>query len=235
MAASLAAQPPAVAAPRFDYLCSTTRTQLEERNRLIRENAPSATRDRAIVRNIYTLAEALQEWRQTHGADVLEPWRARTVALAHEFGSDGLLGHPGLAQFSRAGTVEPALESDARELIDDLAIPEPEPDVLHAPPALIAQHQQTMDEQDSRLDLLAASIGRQHHLSIEMNDELELQSGLISGLDQDVEHTGLRIGGAGNQLDRLRRSASEHGKLCANQRLYGSSLYSLSYSCCSLR
>ena len=211
--ASLAAEQPTVAAPRFEYLCSTTRTQLEERNRLVRENAPTATRDRAIVRNIYILAEALQEWRKKHGRDVLEAWQARVVALASEFGSDELLQHPGLAPFTQADDAETVLESDAHELIDELDTPSASQHVLKAPPAEMAQHQRMMDEQDSRLDLLAASIGRQHHLSLEMNNELELQSGLISGLDQDVEQTGLRLGGAGNQMDRLRRAASEHASL----------------------
>ncbi|WFD36073.1 hypothetical protein MCUN1_002944 [Malassezia cuniculi] len=209
-ASRLAAQSPQAAAPRFDYLCSNTRTQLEERNRLVREHGPSAARDRAILRNLYTLCEALSDWRATEPIDTLEPWRQRVHALVEEFGYDDLLQHPGLEPLEAPHSPS----DDAHELIDDIDTPSALPDtIVRVPPPEMEMHQQMMDEQDSRLDMLAASISRQHMLSVQMNDELEIQSGLISGLDQDVESTGLRLGGASNQLERLRRTASEHGSL----------------------
>ena len=201
--AHLAAQSPGAAAPRFDYLCSTTRTQLEERNRLAHEHAPSAARDRAITRNLYTLADALGEWRGEHGA-ALESWRTRVLALVDDFGSAELRAHPGLAPLAPAHS----------ELIDEVAEPAEHDDtVVYVPPPELAEHHQVMVEQDSRLDLLSASIARQHSLSVQMNDELEMQSGLISGLDSDVEQTGLRLGGAGTQLERLGRRAGDHRSL----------------------
>lgn len=207
--AHLAAQSPGAAAPRFDYLCSTTRTQLEERSRLAHEHAPSAARDRAITRNLYTLADALGAWRSEHGA-ALEPWRARVLALVDDFGSAELRAHPGLAPPAPPAPPAPA----HAELIDDVAEPaEHEDTVVYVPPPELAEHHEAMDEQDSRLDLLSASIARQHTLSVQMNDELEMQSGLIAGLDGDVEQTGLRLGGAGTQLERLGRRAGDHRSL----------------------
>lgn len=76
--------------------------------------------------------------------------------------------------------------------------------------ALLAQDEAWRD-QDKHLEHLSASIGRQHSISMRMNEELELQSGIISGLDQDVEATGLRLGGAQTRLERFRESVREHG------------------------
>jgi len=46
-----------------------------------------------------------------------------------------------------------------------------------------------------------------------MNDELELQAGLLDELDGDVENTGLRLGRASGRLRRVERSLKEHGEL----------------------
>ena len=72
---------------------------------------------------------------------------------------------------------------------------------------------QSWNDQDDQLDHLSASIHRQHNLSMRMNEELELQTGIIGSLDADVESTGLRLGGASTRLDRFRQSTREHGTL----------------------
>ncbi|CAO1629606.1 unnamed protein product [Parajaminaea phylloscopi] len=90
------------------------------------------------------------------------------------------------------------------------ASPEPQD---HA--QLMQDQKRVFEQQDSQLDTLSLSIGRQRDLSLRMNEELELQSELLDGLDDDVERTGLRLGRASGQLDRVRRKVKDHGSLCA--------------------
>jgi len=72
-------------------------------------------------------------------------------------------------------------------------------------------HRQMMDEQDVRLDHLSLSITRQHHISLQINDELEVHTGLLEGLDQDLDQTHSRLGGARRRLDRIAKGAKENG------------------------
>ena len=72
------------------------------------------------------------------------------------------------------------------------------------------QHQ--MASQDNQLDALSASIGRQHHLSLQMNDELETHAELLEEMDTAVESTGARLGRASRRLDRVAKSLKEHGE-----------------------
>lgn len=77
---------------------------------------------------------------------------------------------------------------------------------------LPALHQQHWDDQDQHLDTLSASLQRQHEMSLQMNEELDLHQELLEEFDGDVDRTGLRLGGAANQLDRLRSSIKDHGE-----------------------
>lgn len=45
-----------------------------------------------------------------------------------------------------------------------------------------------------------------------MNEELGLQAELLEELDEGVERSGLRLGRASGQLERLRRGVRDHGE-----------------------
>lgn len=77
---------------------------------------------------------------------------------------------------------------------------------------LAGLQQQHWDDQDQHLDALSASLNRQHEMSLQMNEELDLHQELLEEFDNDAERTGLRLGGATNQLDRLRSSLKDHGE-----------------------
>ena len=77
---------------------------------------------------------------------------------------------------------------------------------------LAGLHQQHYDDQDQHLDALSASLNRQHEMSLQMNEELDLHHELLEEFDRDAEGTGLRLGGAANQLDRLRNGLRDHGE-----------------------
>lgn len=92
--------------------------------------------------------------------------------------------------------------------------PQPEPELDNS--ELLQSQNQIFEQQDSHLDTLSLSIGRQRDLSIQMNDELELQAGLLDELDGDVENTGLRLGRASSRLRRVERSLKEHGEFSSS-------------------
>lgn len=76
---------------------------------------------------------------------------------------------------------------------------------------LLAQRQ-LMNEQDVHLDSLSQSIGRQHHLSLQINDELDVHTGLLQGLDEELDGTQRRLSGARRGLGRVARGAKENGE-----------------------
>lgn len=77
---------------------------------------------------------------------------------------------------------------------------------------LAGLQQQHWNDQDQHLDALTLSLNRQHEMSLQMNEELDLHQELLEEFDGDVDRTGLRLGGAANQLDRLRSSIKDHGE-----------------------
>ncbi|KAH8996242.1 syntaxin-like protein [Lactarius akahatsu] len=81
-------------------------------------------------------------------------------------------------------------------------------------PAFLLQEQATLDGwciQDIHLDSLSHSITRQRDLSMQINDELEVHTGLLEELDHDLDNTGSRLSRAGQRLGRVARDAKEHG------------------------
>ncbi|THH22533.1 hypothetical protein EUX98_g8159 [Antrodiella citrinella] len=76
---------------------------------------------------------------------------------------------------------------------------------------LLLAQRQLMDSQDVHLDSLSRSITRQHGLSLQINDELDVHAGLLEGLDGEVDRTEGRLGGARRRLERVVRGAKENG------------------------
>ena len=67
-------------------------------------------------------------------------------------------------------------------------------------------------EQDAHLDNLSRSVGRQHHLSLQINDELGVHNGLLGELEHDVDHTHNRLGGARKRLETFSRGVKGNCK-----------------------
>jgi len=65
-------------------------------------------------------------------------------------------------------------------------------------------------EQDDHLDNLSHSINRQHDISLQINDELDVHTGLLEELDTDLDRTAGRLSGARRGLDRVARGAKEN-------------------------
>jgi hypothetical protein len=67
-------------------------------------------------------------------------------------------------------------------------------------------------EQDEQLDRLSHSINRQHHISLQINDELDVHAGLLEELDTDLNRTESRMTTARRRLDRVAKGAKENGQ-----------------------
>jgi syntaxin 8 len=68
-------------------------------------------------------------------------------------------------------------------------------------------------EQDEHLDRLSHSISRQHHISLQINDELDVHAGLLEELDTDLERTETMMTSARRRLDRVAKGAKDNGQL----------------------
>jgi hypothetical protein len=51
---------------------------------------------------------------------------------------------------------------------------------------------------------------------MQINDELEVHTGLLEELDHDLDNTGIRLGRARQRLGRVANGAKEHGELVEN-------------------
>lgn len=76
---------------------------------------------------------------------------------------------------------------------------------------IIHSQTQQMRNQDAQLDVLSASIGRQHHLSLQMNEELDSQAALLDDMDTRLDGTQARLQSASRRLDRFTSGLKEHG------------------------
>ncbi|TFK23997.1 hypothetical protein FA15DRAFT_669969 [Coprinopsis marcescibilis] len=70
-----------------------------------------------------------------------------------------------------------------------------------------------MQDQDQRLDELSHSINRQHHISLQIGDELEVHQGLLEDLDAGIDGTAGRLGSAKKRLDRVAKGIKENSSV----------------------
>lgn len=80
---------------------------------------------------------------------------------------------------------------------------------------IMLQQRVMMNEQDEHLDRLSQSINRQHHISVQINDELDVHTGLLEELDTDIDRTHSRLGNARRRLDRVAQGAKENSSAVA--------------------
>ncbi|KAH9475959.1 Syntaxin-10 [Psilocybe cubensis] len=72
-----------------------------------------------------------------------------------------------------------------------------------------------MQEQDQQLDQLSHSINRQHHISLQINEELDVHHGLLQDLDTEIDRTQGRLGKARKKLDHVAQGIKENGSVVA--------------------
>jgi len=89
--------------------------------------------------------------------------------------------------------------------------PVPSPDEVFVPADHIQEQNLLMQEQDTRLDALSHSINRQHGISLQINDELDVHTGLLEVLDTELDQTGNRLGGARRRMDTFAKGVKGYG------------------------
>jgi len=80
---------------------------------------------------------------------------------------------------------------------------------------IMLEQRQMMDEQDTHLDRLSNSIRNQRDISIQINDELDVHTGLLESLDHELDSTESRLGRARRRLDHVAQGAKENGSAVA--------------------
>ncbi|CAE6413962.1 unnamed protein product [Rhizoctonia solani] len=80
---------------------------------------------------------------------------------------------------------------------------------------ILLQQRQMIDEQDTHLDRLSNSIRNQRDISLQINDELEVHTGLLEALDHELDSTGDRLSRARRRLDHVARGAKDNGSAVA--------------------
>lgn len=128
----------------------------------------------------------------------------------------GSLGQPGSeASGSRpnSGTSTPSEGTRNRKLSEEpIYTPYTDDPEAGLDPALMLQEQRRMmDHQDLHLENLSRSVNRQRDISIQINDELDVHTGLLQELDHDLDRTESRLGGARRQLERVAKGARNNG------------------------
>jgi len=122
---------------------------------------------------------------------------------------DSLLSHPTFAPYTddpEQGTAspEPATVLQVQRLLMDggqsLGLV-----------SVLQKFENSFTEQDLRLDELSHSINRQHHISVQINDELDVHQGLLQEFDADLDRTDSRLRKARRKLDTLARGVKENG------------------------
>ncbi|KAI9093449.1 hypothetical protein DFS34DRAFT_630753 [Phlyctochytrium arcticum] len=72
--------------------------------------------------------------------------------------------------------------------------------------------QRIMDDQDSHLDELSATIERQKHIGLMINDELDLHVDLLEDTETRVDSTQQRLRGVGRRLERVMMNSTSSSR-----------------------
>jgi len=131
------------------------------------------------------------EIKQTSISQLLSSESSAQIHITRQTARDSLLSQPTFAPYT-----------------DD---PELGPAEPPEPATLLQVQRLMMNEQDQRLDELSYSINRQHHISLQINDELDVHQGLLQGLESDLDNTDSRLRKARRKLDTFARGLKENG------------------------
>ena len=113
-----------------------------------------------------------------------------------------------------------------------------DPEAGYSSEEVLQQQRLIMDDQDVHLDELSRSITRQRDISLQINDELDVHTGLLEGLDHDLDRTDTRLTNARRRLDRVAKGAKENGACghtCPGRCLPGTTIGLVWFAADSLR
>lgn len=208
-------------AARLQAIGSKTLTLAMERQRLLSISPPSKSilspvgnggnnsSVTTIVKNLTTLRDGILSIEDSQGAT------QQTRGLREQY--ESILSVLGEEDASAAGLqslplppkrhVEPLLPAASTPPLSSSPFQD---NPQQSDQEMFSEQTQIMRDQDTQLETLSHSIGRQHHLSLQINDELGEQVGLLDGLDEDLDRTGMRMSRAQRTLDKVSQGAKDN-------------------------
>ncbi|PVF98717.1 hypothetical protein CPB86DRAFT_851065 [Serendipita vermifera] len=194
---------------RLSAIGSKTLTLAMERQRLLSISPPSGSPIGQITKNMTTLRDGIVAIETAQGSS------SQTESLREQYSS--ILGVLGEEEVAAAGlpSMPPPPQNPAKSLLPAPSSPPRTSSPFRDDPEqsngdMYLQQKQIMQDQDTQLDTLSHSIGRQHHLSLQINDELGEQAGLLDGLDEDLDRTGMRLSRAQRALDKVSKGTKDN-------------------------
>jgi len=172
---------------------------------------------RQIIKNLQQLRVGILELRQTDGS-----FSEAVVLLSGQYDRMRAMLGPdadanGIAFLERPHPEPPIASSLPRAPsppAPDTFTPytdDPDTSGYESNEMMLQSQRRIMDDQDDHLDHLSQSISRQHHISLQINDELDTHTGLLEGLDHDLDRTQSRMSNARRRLERVARGAKANG------------------------
>ncbi|KAH7912884.1 syntaxin-like protein [Hygrophoropsis aurantiaca] len=220
---------PVPALPKLTSLCTQTLSLLLERERL--PGAPTLHLVQ-ISQNMRTVREGLAGLMIAHGNPIpaeLEALRAQYERMRGMLGEDTAIGAgiesiklppppPPPARSPSPHPSELRLTHTAERKVSPEPVYEPYTDNPYAddpdanePGILLQTQREMMDAQTNHLSSLSTSISRTHHLSLQINDELDSHVSLLEGLDGDLDRTGGQLGRARRMLGKVESRVKGNG------------------------
>ncbi|KAH7890403.1 syntaxin-like protein [Phlebopus sp. FC_14] len=203
--------------PKLTSLTTSTLSLLLERQRL--QTTHPTLHLQQITSNLLAIRAGVLELQQTQDDDgAVEALRGqyerlRSMLGEQEANSAGLWSIPIPSPPSPTLPPSPPLHERkaSPEPLYERYTDDPESPAELDEGGILLQQRQVMDVQDAHLDQLSSSIGRQHHISLQINDELEVHTDLLEALDTELDGTDTRMTGARKRLERVARGAKENG------------------------
>ncbi|KAG2148215.1 uncharacterized protein EDB93DRAFT_1145135 [Suillus bovinus] len=193
---------------KLTSLATSTLSLLLERQRL--QASHPTLHLQTISTNLQKIRDGVMTLRSTSDDEAAENLRAHYERLCGMFGEE--------AEKAGLHTIPPPMPPSPPPLPERVPSPEtiyqpytddPSPDTDEN--GILMQQRQMMDAQDAHLDHLSSSIGRQHHISLQIGDELEVHTGLLDALDTELDGTGARMSNARRKLERVAQGAKRNG------------------------
>ncbi|RPD79151.1 hypothetical protein L226DRAFT_543290 [Lentinus tigrinus ALCF2SS1-7] len=222
MAASLA---------RLTSLSTQTLSLLLERQRI--QTLPNATslHTPQIVKNLQQLRTGILDLEEQAGvSEATRLLRTQHERMRGMLGSEAdAMGVQRCEEPQPPATMNADASSSSQSITSPPAAPSPapppptssadhnyapytdDPEAGYSSEEMMLQQRQIIDHQDVHLDELSRSITRQRDISLQINDELDVHTGLLEGLDTDLDRTDSRLTQARRRLDRVARGAKENG------------------------
>jgi len=207
---------------KLTSLTTTTLSLLLERQRL--QLTHPTLHLSQIVANLRTLRSGVISLQDAsagfgNGADGVTALRSQYERLRSMLGEDEAVkaGLDGIPLPDVPSPTLPPTPIRKPSLEPDVEVLEPYRDEPResSPPVdeggILLQQRDIIQDQDTRLDHLSSSIYRQHHISLQINDELEVHTGLLDVLDTELDGMDTRMAGARRRLARVARGARENG------------------------